>query len=96
MISIAESENATGWVDRLYATMPSCDFHDDVLTRVTTSLAVRELPPCGWSDLSTPAALRSFLRDRLMSCPTLVLSDDAHGRRNPREPRSRAVSALGG
>jgi mannose-1-phosphate guanylyltransferase len=43
-----------------YAGLPTADLSRDVLTRSTPSLAVVRIPPCGWSDLGTPARLSAY------------------------------------
>jgi mannose-1-phosphate guanylyltransferase len=45
---------------RLYRTLPSRDFSREVLERCTDDLSVVPVPPCGWSDLGTPARLHRF------------------------------------
>ncbi len=53
-------------VTGLYDEIPSCDFSRAVLERSAGSLGVLAVPPCGWSDLGTPARLERFLgRSRL-------------------------------
>jgi mannose-1-phosphate guanylyltransferase len=53
-----------GWarsvLRRLYRTLPSRDFSRELLERCTDDLAVVPVPPCGWSDLGTPARLIRF------------------------------------
>jgi mannose-1-phosphate guanylyltransferase len=43
-----------------YRNLPSADMSRDVLTKLTASLAVVRIPPCGWSDLGTPARLHAY------------------------------------
>jgi mannose-1-phosphate guanylyltransferase len=47
----------------LYARLPSCDFSRHVLDPQTPRLSVVAVPPCGWTDVGTPARLTMFLRD---------------------------------
>jgi mannose-1-phosphate guanylyltransferase len=49
---------------RLYRTLPSRDFSRELLERCTDDLSVVPVPPCGWSDLGTPARLLRFQRQR--------------------------------
>jgi mannose-1-phosphate guanylyltransferase len=49
---------------RLYRTLPSRDFSRDVLERCTHELALIAVPPCGWSDLGTPARLQRIQERR--------------------------------
>ena len=49
---------------RLYRTLPSRDFSRELLERCTSDLAVVPVPPCGWSDLGTPARLIRFQQQR--------------------------------
>jgi mannose-1-phosphate guanylyltransferase len=57
-----------GWarsvLRRLYRTLPSRDFSRELLERCTDRLAVVPVPPCGWSDLGTPARLIHFQQQR--------------------------------
>ncbi len=48
-------------LERVYETLVSRDFSRDVLQGSTDRLRVLEVPPCGWTDLGTPARLRKFL-----------------------------------
>jgi mannose-1-phosphate guanylyltransferase len=43
-----------------YRSLPSADLSRDVLTKSTASLAVARVPPCGWSDLGSPARLHAY------------------------------------
>jgi mannose-1-phosphate guanylyltransferase len=47
----------------LYARLPSCDFSRQVLEPQTPRLSVVAAPPCGWTDVGTPARLMMFLRE---------------------------------
>ena len=42
--------------------LPSADYSRDVLEQAPGRLAVVRVPPCGWRDLGTPAALFSYRR----------------------------------
>jgi mannose-1-phosphate guanylyltransferase len=53
-----------GVLRRLYRTLPSLDFSRELLERCTDDLAVVPVPPCGWSDLGTPARLTRFQQQR--------------------------------
>jgi mannose-1-phosphate guanylyltransferase len=44
----------------IYASIPTSDFSRDVLARSVRHLSVVPVPRCGWSDLGTPARLRTF------------------------------------
>jgi len=55
---------ARGVLRRLYRTLPSRDFSRELLERCTDHLAVVPVPPCGWSDLGTPARLVRFQQQR--------------------------------
>jgi mannose-1-phosphate guanylyltransferase len=55
---------ARGVLRRLYRTLPSRDFSRELLERCTDDLAVVPVPPCGWSDLGTPARLIRFQQQR--------------------------------
>ncbi len=50
-----------GGLEALYADLPTNDFSRELLERVADRLDVVVAPPCGWSDLGTPARLRTFL-----------------------------------
>ncbi len=49
---------------RLYHALRSRDFSKELLERCTECLSVVPVPPCGWSDLGTPARLQSFEAQR--------------------------------
>jgi hypothetical protein len=51
-----------GSLRSLYELIPSRDFNRQVLYKAPTSLAIAEIPACGWTDLGSPAKLRGFLR----------------------------------
>lgn len=55
---------ARGVLGRLYRTLPSRDFSRELLERCTDDLSVVPVPPCGWSDLGTPARLIRFQQER--------------------------------
>jgi len=55
---------ARGFLRRLYRTLPSRDFSRELLEHCTDDLSVVPVPPCGWSDLGTPARLLRFQRLR--------------------------------
>jgi mannose-1-phosphate guanylyltransferase len=55
----------------LYARLPSCDFSRHVLEPQTPRLSVVAAPPCGWTDVGTPARLMVLLREsRRLDSPT--------------------------
>jgi len=56
----------------LYQAVAPRDFHREVLGGSTAPLSVARIPACGWTDLGTPAKLRDFLRDRVISCPAII------------------------
>jgi mannose-1-phosphate guanylyltransferase len=61
-----EVEIARGSVDLrrlslVYEPLPVRDFSRDVLQHVPEELSVWTVPPCGWTDLGTPARLRECL-----------------------------------
>jgi mannose-1-phosphate guanylyltransferase len=53
----------------LYEGLPTRDFSRDVLERSAERLLVLPVPPCGWSDLGTPARLSRHLRTHLRPHP---------------------------
>ena len=53
-----------GGVLGLYERIPNSDLSRDVLERTTHCLSVVRVPPCGWSDLGTPARIQLFLARR--------------------------------
>jgi mannose-1-phosphate guanylyltransferase len=57
---VLESRPA-GRTAALYDEIPARDFSRAVLERSEGSLVVLAVPPCGWSDLGTPARLQRFL-----------------------------------
>lgn len=67
-----EAGAAAGSLADFYGSLPSADLSRDVLTKSTASLAVARIPPCGWSDLGTPARLHAYLgrRPRFARMPT--------------------------
>jgi hypothetical protein len=44
-----------------YPALPHHDFGHDVLEKVTPSLRLVTLPPCGWTDLGTPERMAYWL-----------------------------------
>jgi mannose-1-phosphate guanylyltransferase len=63
----------------LYERIPASDFSRDVLTQATGSLAVLPVPPCGWSDLGTPARLERHRRpSRVVSRPAAAVASSRH------------------
>jgi hypothetical protein len=56
----------------LYEALVPRDLHREVLGGSPAALTVARIPACGWTDLGTPAKLRDFLRDRVISCPAIV------------------------
>ncbi len=50
-------------LDRLYRSVPKCDFSRDVLEASSPWLSVIPVPDCGWADIGTPSRLRPHLRD---------------------------------
>jgi mannose-1-phosphate guanylyltransferase len=54
----------------LYARLPSRDFSRDVLEPQTARLSVVAVPPCGWTDVGTPARLMMLLRRRRLEGTT--------------------------
>ena len=48
-------------VNRMFEGLPVCDFSHDVLERNAGRLRLVEVPPCGWTDLGTPARLAGWL-----------------------------------
>ncbi len=45
----------------VFPALPRYDFGRDVLEKVTPSLRLVTLPPCGWTDLGTPERMRQWL-----------------------------------
>lgn len=45
----------------VFESLPSRDFSHDLLTRAALHLRVVRVPPCGWTDLGTPARLEEWL-----------------------------------
>lgn len=45
----------------IYANMPVMDFSRDVLQRVAPWVRLLPMPPCGWTDLGTPARLARWM-----------------------------------
>lgn len=72
---------------RVYEGLPSRDFSRDVLQRVPERLSVWAVPPCGWTDLGTPARLAQCL-SRFGNAGAFEL---ASTRREEAAPLARAV-----
>ena len=53
-----------GEVERLYASLPSCDFSRELLQPGSGSLRLLRVPGVGWTDLGTPERLRRSLDGR--------------------------------
>ncbi len=49
-------------LEQAYQRLPVVDFSHDVLSRNETRLQVLAVPPCGWTDLGTPARVELTLR----------------------------------
>lgn len=47
-------------LEQAYEDLPTSDFSRDVLERTPEFLSVVPAPPCGWSDLGTPARITLF------------------------------------
>lgn len=47
----------------LFREIPSVDFSEEIIAAEISKLRVLRLPPCGWSDLGTPARLDRVLRN---------------------------------
>lgn len=44
-------------LERLFDSIPPCDFARDIVARAQEHVTVMEVPPCGWSDIGTPDRL---------------------------------------
>lgn len=63
--SAAAADGSPRRWQRLYESLPDCDFSRDVLQAGTASLRLLRVPPLGWSDLGTPERmLRCIARRR--------------------------------
>ena len=51
----------------LVESLPSRDFSRDLLAHAVPVLRVVRVPPCGWTDLGTPARLREWLASQVES-----------------------------
>ncbi|HVC01202.1 MAG TPA: sugar phosphate nucleotidyltransferase [Steroidobacteraceae bacterium] len=60
-----------------YATLQSLDFSRHLLDGAESSLRVRAVPPCGWSDLGTPRRVAATLRRRAGSVERGLAALDA-------------------
>ena len=54
--------NDGGTIDVPYRTLPPLDFSRDILFSQESHLRVLRIPPCGWSDLGTPARVLAVPR----------------------------------
>jgi mannose-1-phosphate guanylyltransferase len=61
-----------GALDDLYASVETSDLSRDVLSRAADRLSLVVAPPCGWTDLGTPARLRAFLEKSRCAPPVLA------------------------
>jgi mannose-1-phosphate guanylyltransferase len=61
--TLSQSEDGRQAHRDLYARLPSRDFSREVLEPQTPQLSVVEVPPCGWTDVGTPARLMMLLRE---------------------------------
>ncbi|HEX4826136.1 MAG TPA: hypothetical protein VFV19_17690 [Candidatus Polarisedimenticolaceae bacterium] len=57
-----DGERSRSALRSLYETIPTRDFNRQVLYKAPTSLAVAEIPSCGFTDLGSPGKLSRFLR----------------------------------
>src|SRR5262245_3403102 len=64
-----ESSDEGEGMTALYGRFAPRDFTRDVLAGPPGRLAVARIPPCGWTDLGSPARLGEFLRDRVTTLP---------------------------
>jgi len=48
-------------LEEAYASLDSLDFSHDLLERMAPRLRLLEVPPCGWTDLGTPARLAQWV-----------------------------------
>jgi hypothetical protein len=56
-------------ISRLYARLPSVDFSRAILQEAGEHMRVLTVPPCGWTDVGTPAGVaRCGLHSQ--ACPT--------------------------
>ncbi|MFN0152218.1 MAG: sugar phosphate nucleotidyltransferase [bacterium] len=58
-------------LDALYRSLRKLDFSTDVLQKLPRSLAVLSVPPCGWTDLGTPARVARW-RDAHVEARSIV------------------------
>lgn len=65
----------------LYRNLPSWDFSRHVLERAARHLRVLTVPPCGWSDLGTPARLMAFFGQTISAAQGQYLQVPAAGAR---------------
>ncbi len=69
----ARPEEGPARAAALYATLEAGDFSRDVLQGSEASLDLRIVPPCGWTDLGTPARVKACVsrhRGRYAPAPT--------------------------
>jgi mannose-1-phosphate guanylyltransferase len=68
-LSLALRAVRRGWGQRelrsLYPNLEHLDFSRDLLQRAARQLRLLEVPPCGWTDLGTPARLARWMAPRL-------------------------------
>jgi len=72
----------------LYESLPSIDFSASVLERAGHLLHVLAVPPCGWTDLGTPARVAECLRGAPCPIPGAACADAPPA---PRPGRSRRL-----
>jgi mannose-1-phosphate guanylyltransferase len=81
-------------LEGFYETLPVCDFSREVLERSPHRLSVLPVPDCGWSDLGTPARIRTFLgRRRRPSRPARKAPPTLAPHPRPMRPRGRLIGA---
>jgi mannose-1-phosphate guanylyltransferase len=59
--SLVPGSSDTSALERCYSRMPEVDFGRDVLATHPRTLRVLPVPPCGWTDLGTPARIERWL-----------------------------------
>ncbi len=81
----AEASARAAELDALYAELETRDFSRDILEQTARRLRLEVVPPCGWTDLGTPARVEACLA---------ALGEDSAARQSVPFPGRRAVLDL--
>ena len=65
--AVRDGEPDSDTLDSIYAALPYYDFSRDLLQGAAQQLRLLMIPPCGWTDLGTPARVAQWMEKRALS-----------------------------